>query len=99
MQCMSLYLRTTLRQYRIAQIFKSNLKIRFTEPLVDCAWTKAHLHCIKQQGFECKHPVSDTAEIIIPKSFGDKQGSYRCVSDGNRHNDIKSCRLPDMGGN
>ncbi|XP_025101331.1 uncharacterized protein LOC112568305 [Pomacea canaliculata] len=65
------------------------------EPLLDCAWIHSQLHCIKQKDIEYKHPVSTLAEITIPRSFADRNGSYRCVPEGHRHHSIKSCRLPE----
>lgn len=69
------------------------------EPLLDCAWSKSQLRCIKQKDFEYKHPVSTLAEITIPRSFVERNGSYRCVPEGHRHHTIKSCRLPQEKGN
>ncbi|PVD27302.1 hypothetical protein C0Q70_12457 [Pomacea canaliculata] len=54
------------------------------KPLLDCAWIHSQLHCIKQKDIEYKHPVSTLAEITIPRSFADRNGSYSC--GGQLHN-------------
>lgn len=56
-------------------VLESDVKNHPAEPLVDCAWDKSELRCIQQEDFECKHPVSEIAEITIPETFGDKNGS------------------------
>lgn len=79
-------------------VLESDVKNHPAEPLVDCAWANSELRCIQQEDFECKHPVSEIAEITIPESFGDKNGSYRCVPEGHMHHTVKSCRPPDERG-
>ncbi|XP_025100816.1 uncharacterized protein LOC112568034 isoform X1 [Pomacea canaliculata] len=63
------------------------------EPLVDCGWVKSQLHCIRQEGFECKNPVNNTAVITIPTEFSNRNGSYKCVTDGYKHDSIRPCQL------
>lgn len=69
-----------------------------TEPLLDCLWTNAQFHCLKQNGFECQTPVSDIAVISMPNNFTDKRGNYRCVPFGYNHTMARPCLYPEVEG-
>ncbi|XP_025103104.1 uncharacterized protein LOC112569513 [Pomacea canaliculata] len=63
------------------------------EPLVDCGWMDAKFDCIEQEGFKCKQPVSDSANITVPVRFVNRTGSYRCKTDGIRLENMNPCRF------
>lgn len=65
-----------------------------TEQLVDCGWIDLNFHCIRQEGFECQTPVSDTVVVSMPSSFADKKGSYKCIPHGDGHDTARQCRYP-----
>ncbi|XP_025101483.1 uncharacterized protein LOC112568399 isoform X2 [Pomacea canaliculata] len=64
------------------------------EKLVDCGWIDLNFHCIRQEGFECQTPVSDTVVVSMPSSFADKKGSYKCIPHGDGHDTARQCRYP-----
>ncbi|XP_025100594.1 uncharacterized protein LOC112567920 [Pomacea canaliculata] len=61
--------------------------------LVDCIWVVNELRCITQEGFECKKPVSEVAEISVPARFVNQSGTYRCIPDGYSTDSIQPCQF------
>ncbi|PVD27290.1 hypothetical protein C0Q70_12445 [Pomacea canaliculata] len=53
----------------------------------------AKFDCIEQEGFKCKQPVSDSANITVPVRFVNRTGSYRCKTDGIRLENMNPCRF------
>lgn len=54
--------------------------------------------CIEQEGFKCKRPVSDVAEITVPTRFLSNAGTYKCIPEGYSHENIKACQFDQSGG-
>lgn len=76
----------------IQRVFYLKIKSFFTVALVDCIWVADELRCITQEGFECKKPVSEVAEISVPARFVNQSGTYRCIPDGYSTN-IQPCQF------
>lgn len=72
----------------------SNIRfaILCTELLVDCVWMIHQLQCLKQEGFNIKAQVSETAKISLPTRFASANGTYRCNLDGLEHKQGTPCR-------
>ncbi|XP_025100614.1 uncharacterized protein LOC112567931 [Pomacea canaliculata] len=62
------------------------------ELLVDCVWVDDELQCLTQEGFECKQPVSQIAEISLPSRFVNSSGTYKCIA-GSGHGNVQSCQV------
>ncbi|PVD27297.1 hypothetical protein C0Q70_12452 [Pomacea canaliculata] len=63
-----------------------------TKLLVDCVWVDDELQCLTQEGFECKQPVSQIAEISLPSRFVNSSGTYKCIA-GSGHGNVQSCQV------
>lgn len=59
--------------------------------MVDCVWVRNGLQCISQEGFDCKQPVSQIAEISLPTRFVSRPGTYKCIA-GYGHGNVQPCQ-------
>ncbi|XP_025100603.1 uncharacterized protein LOC112567926 isoform X2 [Pomacea canaliculata] len=64
-----------------------------TELLVDCAWERDELECIQQEGFNCRLPVPNTAEIEVPQIFVTRPSQIGYTLNGDDPSKVNFCHF------
>ncbi|PVD27299.1 hypothetical protein C0Q70_12454 [Pomacea canaliculata] len=64
-----------------------------TELLVDCAWEGDELECIQQEGFKCRLPVPNTAEIEVPQTFVTRPSQIGYTLSGGDPSKVNFCHF------
>ncbi|PVD27301.1 hypothetical protein C0Q70_12456 [Pomacea canaliculata] len=66
-----------------------------TDLLVDCAWVEDKLACIEREGFKCRLPVPNTAEIEVPKTYVTRPSKIGYTLSGHDPSKVKICHFVD----